>query len=375
MRGYGVEVLKESPKISYYSLTPLGEVDRERMLDFLSFRQGFPGDEITSATGRSVFFPLKEPFGPYDSLQVSGAGFVDMGIVSNDTPVVMVKVDIQGKVIEPPRVGRKLFSHQTTYVVDGRLVEEEVRSPMGSYTEAAAIEKFTKTMEMFKSIHSDAPFLLPLPIGRAVYSEISDGQGGGQSALVFACPVGGIRAEVLVGGFLAAGLGMNGEVRPDGSGMIISELMLTLMEMGRAHRFLHDRGLCHYQLTMGNVSPVLRHSEGGLLCVYDWETVRPVDETDPMLAMALDSSVPIRSYAEIMKLAMTVSGLNENMVVSLGYSGFINYLMGYSGIGDVTEIEGRLDLSLEQKIMAVYGGSREVVSRLELVLPELRKAT
>src|SRR3989344_8603638 len=115
MKEYSLEIPEQELTVEMLRLDPLGEVDQKRILDFITYNGDFNPRLITNAVGRNILFPFVEPIGPFDTVQISGAGYFDFGITDNDGEQVVL-IPESGS-IRPPKEDTSLFTHTTTDVI------------------------------------------------------------------------------------------------------------------------------------------------------------------------------------------------------------------------------------------------------------------
>lgn len=354
----------------------LNESDRNQIVDFVTWNNAFDSAIITRAQGRNVFFPMIQPIEPYDTIQISGAGFFDIGIVDNAGPTV-IDIGLKPNIsIRPPQRDSSSFTHKTSIIEYGSHKELVQESPLGSYAQTAAGKKYRITNVLYNLVSKERfPFFVPLPITKVYYPELSDGVGGKQTALVFACPLGGERGDDLLSRFVNTARTYKDitereryvqKTYPD----TFNHLMLLA---GSATRFLHDRGFCHYQITLGNVSPVFQiKNEGPRICLYDWETLRPVDTVNPHLAKTYDMSVTIASSASVLRTLFDMLDLSEKTMLGLGFNSLLSYLCGYTGQTQ-TNLSAVLNLTVEEVARVSLGTPGEIVDDMtRVVLPRLK---
>lgn len=367
-REYQIEVPPVPLSIELYRMRELEEVDQEQVVHFVTYDGLFDPRLITIAKGRNIWFPQIMPIGAYDTIQVSGAGFFDVGLTDNTKSIAIFDHSKPYKPIQPPRAGSKLFTHTTTVVSDGRARSITQRSPMGSYIQESATSKYRNAHSALQlSAKEGQPFLaflVPLPLTLVRYPDIPDGQGGKQSGLVYSCPLGGIRAEDMVMPIIRKVLRRPADDKRNSyvSEQVAESFFPILTSMGKAIYTLHTRKLCHYQMTLGNVSPVLNDWAGHpLVCLYDWETLSLMDERDPFLARAYDIGVTLVSWLVTLHTIAHEVNLPKKEVLSIGYSALLSYLQGYCG-EDPISVHKKLAFSNEQVVDLCYGSTQDIVS-------------
>lgn len=355
----------------------LEPTDRDRVVDFVTFAGRFDPKNITRAAGRNVFFPIEASAGIYDTIQVSGAGFFDIGITDNSTPLVMYEEN-KSVPITPPKVNSQEFEHITTIVIDGEITQLKQTCPMGSYTEKAAEEKFENTKRAMNLVESsDLSFFCPIPAYLVKYRDIPDNKGGKQSAIVYCCPSGGKRAEQLASEILNQALRTQVTEKREGyiTDQFLHVLYPLLKAMGKTASILHGLDLCHYQMTLGNVSQPLTHpTKATSLCLYDWETLRQIDSVDPKLARAYDMSVTIGSFASLVKGYTATLNLSDTTVFNLGYGGLLCYLNGYTGLV-VNELVHEVGLTPEKSTSLLFSTNQNLVRGVISLIPSLDRNT
>ncbi|HLE49832.1 MAG TPA: hypothetical protein VI791_01665 [Patescibacteria group bacterium] len=371
MREYSLEFPSRELAIELLCLDSLGEVDQKRVLDFVTYNGDFDPKLIAKAVGRNILFPLIESIGSLDTVQISGAGYFDFGITDNDGKQAILIPDSGS--IRPPQEDTDRFTHTTTVVIGGETTSLVQQSPLGSYTEKAAREKFTNSIRAARLIKTaNCPFLVPLPIARIHYSNIPDGQGGRQSALVWGCPARGARAEDLIRPLLELATVNTNKKRE----VIVIEKFSTyflslLHTMGSSARFLHEQGLCHYQMTYGNVSPLLKDQHGKpKICLYDWETLLPTDATNPLLARGYDMSTVLGSNSAILELLANRIKLSPETLITLGYNSFLHFLSGYTGL-DPEGVHSRLELTRDEISKTFLPPQKILALMVDTVLPKI----
>ena len=185
MKEYSLEIPEQELTVEMLRLDPLGEVDQKRILDFVTYNGDFDPRLITNAVGRNILFPFVEPIGPLDTVQISGAGHFDFGTTDNNGEQVVLIPDSLNGPIRPPSKNSSRFTHTTTVVSEGKVTSLTQLSPLGSYTEQAAREKFSNSIRATRLAKTaNCPFIVPLPITRIHYSNIPDGQGVRKTELV-----------------------------------------------------------------------------------------------------------------------------------------------------------------------------------------------
>lgn len=334
MKEYSLNIPSQELAVEMLRLDPLGEADQKRILDFVTYNGDFDPRLITNAVGRNVLFPFVEPIGSLDTIQVSGAGYFDFGITDNNGGQVVLIPDSANGSICPPQENSGRFTHTTTIVSGGKATSLVQDSPLGSYTEQAARIKFTNSIlatRLAKTVN--CPFIVPLPITRIHYRDIPDGQGGRQSALVWGCPAKGARAEDLIFAlFNHETANLDKKQEEDLVSKKFQAYFLPLLNaMGKSARFLHQHGLCHYQMTYGNISPLLRdQNRRSKICLYDWETLLPIDVPDPLLARACDTGVVLGTNSAVLELISERVGMSPESLFTLGYNSFLQFMSGYT---------------------------------------------
>jgi len=298
---------------------------------------------------------LIQPWSCYDTVEISGAGFLDWGVRNNDRSLVIVSNPGQRNMtIQPPSAQADKCKMNTTIVVDGKSVNQTSEDPLGSYTEERAKKKYKNTKNIFNLIvDHDSPFLTPYPIATIKYPGIPDGKGGCQTALVTICPAKGQRMSDPIINFLNF-LDEISEIeeRSKQFRLLYPKLFFdVLVRLGQSTRFLHDYNLCHYQITLGNVSPPLNGFRDGptRICLYDWSTLEQTDTTDPSLARATDMAGPLISVTAVLDGFYRVNHIPLDIIASMGYSSTLHYLAGYYYI-DPRQLERRLALSQDERV-------------------------
>ena len=147
MREYSLEFPSRELAIELLCLDSLGEVDQKRVLDFVTYNGDFDPKLIAKAVGRNILFPLIESIGSLDTVQISGAGYFDFGITDNDGKQAILIPDSGS--IRPPQEDTDRFTHTTTVVIGGETTSLVQQSPLGSYTEKAAREKFKEFLKSY----------------------------------------------------------------------------------------------------------------------------------------------------------------------------------------------------------------------------------
>lgn len=364
MKEYSLEIPPQPLDIELLRMD-LGNEDRKRILDFVTYSGDFDPHLITKAVGRNIFFPLAKPIGSYDTVQISGASYSDIGVTDNDGQQVVLYSDGVKSPIRPPQKDSGFFTHTTTIVSEGKAISLIQRSPLGSYTEEAAKEKYAKSMQAAHLTTIDnCPFFVPLPITLIHYPNIPDGSGGRQSALVWGCHAKGLRAEDLVVGLLS-----QATANPDKK--FLTYFLPLLQTMGRSIHFLHQHGLCHYQMTYGNVSLPLQDRHGNSkICLYDWETLLPTDVTNPLLARAYDMSVVLSTNSAVLDLMSKQTGLSPELLVMLGYNSLLHFLSGYTN-KDPNSLHSKLKLTQDEMFQSFVSQHEILDLMVNTVLPRI----
>ncbi|MBI2326303.1 hypothetical protein HYU91_02855 [Candidatus Collierbacteria bacterium] len=374
MKEYSLEIPEHELAVEMLRLDPLGEADQKRILDFVTYNGNFDPSLITNAVGRNILFPFVEPIGSLDTVQISGAGHFDFGTTDNDGgQVVLIPNSLNGP-IRPPSKNSGRFTHTTTVVLEGKDTTIVQNSPLGSYTEQAAREKFTNSIRATRlATAANCPFIVPLPITRIHYQDIPDGQGGRQSALVWGCPAKGARADGHVFAlFNHATANLDKKQQEDTVSKKFQTFFLPLLNaMGRSARFLHQHGLCHYQMTYGNISPLLRDRHGRpKICLYDWETLLPTDAINPLLARAYDLGGVLGTNSAVLGLISERVGMSPESLFTLGYNSFLHFLSGYTG-EDPNSLHTNLNLT-QNEIFQSFESPHKVLDLLvDTVLPRI----
>ena len=374
MKEYSLEIPEQELTVEMLRLDPLGEVDQKRILDFITYNGDFNPRLITNAVGRNILFPFVEPIGPFDTVQISGAGYFDFGITDNDGEQAVLIPDCLDVPIRPPKEDTGRFTHTTTVVIGGETTSLVQQSPLGSYTEKAAREKFTNSIQATRLAKTaNCPFIVPLPITRIHYSNIPDGQGGRQSALVWGCPAKGARAEKLVFGlFNHPTANFDKKQQEDIVSKKFQTSFLPLLNiMGESARYLHQHGLCHYQMTYGNISPLLRNRNGRpKICLYDWETLLPTDAINPLLARAYDMGGVLGTNSAVLGLISKRVDMSPESLFTLGYNSFLQFLSGYTG-EDPNDLHSKLNLT-QNEIFQSFESPHKILDLLvSIVLPRI----
>lgn len=369
--------LKNPPReltVEMLRLDPLGEADQKRILDFVTYNGDFDSRLITNAVGRNVFFPFVEPIGTFDTVQISGAGYFDFGITDNNgEQVVLIPDDVNG-LICPPHEDVDRFTHTTTVVSGGKETSLVQQSPLGSYTEQAARIKFTNSIQATRLVKTaNCPFIVPLPITRIHYQDIPDGQGGRQSALVWGCPAKGARADELVFAlFNHETANLDKKQQEDLVSKKFQAYFLPLLNvMGKSARFLHQHGLCHYQMTYGNISPLLRdQNRRPKICLYDWETLLPIDVINPLLARAYDMGGVLGTNSAVLELIFERVGMSPESLFTLGYNSFLQFLSGYTD-EEPEDLHSKLNLTQDEIFQSFQSPHKILGLMFGTVLPKI----
>lgn len=374
MKEYSLEIPPQELTVEMLRPDLLGREDQKRILDFVTYNGDFDPRLITNAVGRNVFFPFVEPIGTFNTVQISGAGYFDFGITNNAGGQVVLIPDSVKVPVRPPQKDANRFTHTTTVVSDGKVTSLVQDSPLGSYTEQAARIKFTNSIQVTRFVKTtNCPFIVPLPITRIHYRDIPDGQGGRQSALVWGCPARGARAEELVFALLNHSTQSPDEKQ---QGDIVSRkfqayFLPLLNAMGRSARFLHQHGFCHYQMTYGNISPLLHDQHGrDKICLYDWETLLPIDATDPLLARAYDMGGVLVTNSAVLELISERVDISPELLFTLGYNSFLQFLSGYTG-EDPNRLHSRLSLTRDEMIQLFKSPHKILDLMFGTVLPKI----
>ncbi len=360
MRSYEIERIPAGLQVQMHRIENLSLPDAKKVISLITYDGRFDPQVITKAAGRNLWFPLRKPLtGGYDTIQASGVGFIDIGVRGNDgESIVLIDQTKPKPRIRAPQPETGLFTHITTVIADGQPVDIRQESPFGAYTEALARQKYQHTQEAFAlSVTRQVPFLTPFPVTRVIYRDIPDGADGRQSAIIFVCPTGGLRAEDLLGFII--NLGQTKGPEPAMTYMLTHFLPIMQL-LGESARALHHLGKCHYQLTLGNVSLLLENKVGRRrVCIYDWETFRPVDRTDPALARAYDMGVSISSFGAV--LHEIQNHIHAPRLTAIAaWNGLLAYLCGYTG-QDTRQIHAALDPTPEMIADLTFGSPQDTV--------------
>ncbi len=374
MKEYSLEIPGKELAVEMLRLDPLGVADQERILDFVTYNGNFDPSLIVNALGRNILFPFVEPIGSLDTVQVSGAGYFDFGITDNHGEQAVLIPDSLDGPIRPPSKNSGHFTHTTTVVSEGKVTSLTQLSPLGSYTERAARAKFTNSIRATRlATTANCPFIVPLPITRIHYQDIPDGQGGRQSALIWGCPAKGARAEEHVSAFFNYTTANPDKKQPED---IVSKKFQTsflplLNIMGESARFLHQHGLCHYQMTYGNISPLLRdRNRRPKICLYDWETLLPIDSVNPLLARAYDMGGVLSTNSAVLELIFERVGMSPESLFILGYNSLLQFLSGYTG-EDPNDLHFKLNLTQEEISQSFESPHKILDLLVGIVLPRI----
>lgn len=374
MKEYSLEIPPQELTVEMLRPDLLGEADKKHILDFVTYNGDFDPRLITNAVGRNVFFPLVEPIGTLDTVQISGAGYFDFGITNNAGGQVVLIPDSVNVPVRSPQKNANRFTHTTTVVSGGKVTSLVQDSPLGSYTEQAARIKFTNSIQATRFVKTaNCPFIVPLPITRIHYRDIPDGQGGKQSALVWGCPARGARAEEFVTALLNHATSSPDKKQQEEivSRKFQAYFLPLLHAMGKSARFLHQHGLCHYQMTYGNTSPLLRDRHGRTkICLYDWETLLPIDVTNPLLARAYDMGVVLGTNSAVLELISERVDISPESLFTLGYNSFLQFLSGYTG-EDPNGLHSKLGLTQAEMFQSFESPHKILDLMFGTVLPKI----
>ncbi len=310
----------------------------EQFGNAIQFTSG-PKPRVFNAHGRSYHMALPEPIGMYDTLQVSGGGFSEMGIRSTDldSSILIRRTDKGGSKIVPPTT-RELFSGTTTFFEQGRLIGKRSTDPLGGYAAREAEIKLSNMRTAAQAIRdADIEDVVYLPLHAATmsYNE-KDQYGENITALVFIVPNRGCRLDADLARPLAyASLVPKEQWKPN-----IGDLLIAGMELDFASRFraigkglsaLHGAGITHNQPTAGNTDAYKLTNGTDIAYFADWDTLQRPAPADKKMAQANDLVVAMISAAEVAVRMHSVELLDATQVVKAVRTVMHSYLQGYMG--------------------------------------------
>ncbi len=307
----------------------MGQEDVARVMSFLAHDGSFT-DNVYHAGGRNATIAMVEPRPTgYDAVQISGGAFISMGIESNKdtTHGIAFRDPNAPREILPPAQTEKQFTHSYHVAEDGKLVERNDHSPMGSYPQELADRKLAMTVRASK-IPSDI-LIVPKVLGKYEFTGLSDGQGGNATALLFAVPQLGERTDTALVIPIFNAVAQRPELLREALAMYMPGIMQNLSLTGEVAADIHADGLVHNQLTLGNVLALETANGDNLIYVADWETANDIEPKDADLSKALDLTVAFRSFAGTVEALLERSDLTANEAHAICLEGLMVLIAGY----------------------------------------------
>ena len=279
------------------ALDSLGEDFIEGLGNALTFN-GKPHPKIINPQGRNYYMALPNPYGAFDSLQISGGGNFEIGIRSNsdvDDGIVTLEPDTGPRLITPPDSQAELFTGVTVLYEGGQLVDRKNPNPLGSYTHRTAEQKIANTREA--AVRLGGRVAVPYVLGRFEY-DLADQNGEPQTAILLLVPQLGRRFDATLLHPLGVLRGVNRDAVTSESIVDYYEEIIgpRLSAIGLAIGEIHKSGLNHNQLTPGNTA-VIERDNMGLGYITDWDTMTEPSTDDRIMAQALDMTVAFRTNA------------------------------------------------------------------------------
>lgn len=309
----------------------VGPEDLANIKSFLRHDGSFEG-EVFHAQGRNVTIPIVNPQTIYDAVQISGGAFIPLGVKSNtDTSHGFVAFSSADREIKPPAQGDEQYTHTYQAVESGEVVRKQDQSPMGSYTQTLADYKLRMTAHA-KKIDSETLFL-PRPLGKYEFLGLPDGQGGNATALLFGVPFSGARTDSAIISWFFDYLDKNPDSLEEALNLYMPPVMQTLSMVGQVASDIHESGVIHNQLTLGNVLAIESKDENpDKLYVADWETARNTDPADKELSEMLDILVAFRSFAGTIDKLHSETDISDEKATSILQEGFMVLMAGYNNL-------------------------------------------
>lgn len=310
------------------------QADIDNALSFLRHDGTFSGEPLHAA-GRNVTMPLSGMlYAPYDAVQISGGAYIPMGVNSNSQARggMVVRESTEPKDIYPPAQAPQRYTHTYSVVQGGVLKSRTDSSPMGSYTQKLADRKIAKTALAGKIASGN--LVVPRVLGKYEYKELPDGMGGNATAILFAVPLGGLRADQAYVVPLMGAIQQRPDLLDTALDIYMPPIMKTLGMIGIVAADIHKAGIVHNQLTLGNVLPMQTESDGSrnLLYAADWETADNITEADKELLKALDLVVAFRSFSGGMERILSGSTNDQSRINPILLEGLMILVTSYAGI-------------------------------------------
>lgn len=308
--------------------------DIEDVISFLRHDGSFER-QLLHAAGRNVTMPLSEPPHPmYDSIQISGGAYIPMGVTSNTQARggVVTWDPSQSKEIHPPAQGEQRYTHTYSVISNGVLESRHDSSPMGSYTCDLAEQKIARTARAGKI--ASQSFLVPRVLGKYVFADLPDGEDGNATALLFAVPVQGLRADQAYVAPLFDLLQKQPDLLDAALDKYMPLLMQTLGMIGMAAADIHAAGLVHNQLTLGNVLPLQSKQPDtpDFLYIADWETASEINAADEKLLRVLDLATAFRSFSGGVERVLSEHPHGHDRVYPILLEGLVVLISDYIGL-------------------------------------------
>ena len=316
--------------VTQYSGEYIDNNDLSKILNFLRHDGSYQGP-VHHAHGRNVTIPLERPVSRlFDSVQVSGGAFIPMGINGNaDLPHSVALVDPSTlKDIQPPAQGNTQFTHTYKIVEGDALVERADKSPMGSYSQKVADRKLAMTL---RALQIDSSILkAPHVIGKYEFFTLDDGQGGHPTALLFAVPMKGERTDSNIVSPLASISAQKPELFLKALDDFMPHLASTLFMIGNVAADIHDAGMVHNQLTLGNVLAMENSDQQRSIYVADWETADEIKAGQEDFSKIFDLAIAFRSFTGMIDHFSASSHLDSIQSNGILVEGFISLMSGYA---------------------------------------------
>ncbi|MFO0970752.1 MAG: hypothetical protein U0520_00160 [Candidatus Saccharimonadales bacterium] len=350
------EPLEIEPTVFRSSVFGQDEPYSDALINSLSFSKGaFKPETILYVEGRNYFVDLQDRArGVYDTLQVSGAGYIQPSQARNAHNGLIITTAATGvQVIQPPQPyhdGSALYAHITDYYdpSEESLLRKVVdHSPMGGYAHDLAIRKWVH-MRKAERLFADSNVLVPLCQGYVDFPQVVDQLGESQRGIISLVPNKGNRLNRDLTPLL-------GYVdSPSKAGRYYSDIVAKKMyATGLAAATVHASGLVHNQLTAGNVDPSFTRQDGSdVVFVADWETPTEIIPEDDLQMRALDVMKTIRSLTSIAIRAAEMG--NAGFWSGLAAQQAIDILCGYNNIESFDFKED----TIERISQVIDGGSR-----------------
>lgn len=316
--------------LTQYAGEYIGNDDLSRVLNFLHHDGSYQGP-LLHANGRNVTIPLEQPVsGLFDAIQVSGGAYISIGISGNaDLPHSVALIDPSTpREVKPPSQGDKQFTHTYKVVEGDTLVERADKSPMGSYSQRLAERKLAMTV---RALHIDSNILVvPHVIGKYEFPTLDDGQGGHPTALLFAVPMQGERTDSSVITPIAGISVHKPELFLKALDDFMPHLTTTLFMIGSAAADIHDAGIVHNQLTLGNVLVIENSDRQPFIYVADWETADDIRAGEEDFSKIIDLAVAFRSFKGLTDHFRAGNHLDNAQSNGVLIEGFISLMSGYT---------------------------------------------